>query len=66
MKLGAYLVCVFSLCFPFVKLISLAIMWFLPRHNKYHETYLNALNLIGRYSLMDIDIAVALVVLAYD
>ena len=66
MMLGAVLIAIFSCLFPFVKLTSLAIIWFLPRHNKCIEVYLNVLNQIGRYSLMDIDVAVALVILSYD
>lgn len=64
--LGGVLICIFSLMFPFIKLVSLAVIWFLPRHNRCIEIYLNVLNQIGRYSLMDVDVAVALVIIAYD
>jgi len=66
MMLGGVLICIFSLMFPFIKLVSLAVIWFLPRHNRCIEIYLNVLNQIGRYSLMDVDVAVALVIIAYD
>jgi hypothetical protein len=42
------------------------ILWFLPRHNRCTEIYLHTLSQVGRYSLMDIDVAIALVILAYD
>lgn len=66
MKLGAVLIFIFSLCFPIVKLTSLMIIYFLPGHNKCIEIYLHILNQIGRYSLVDLDVALALVILSYD
>lgn len=66
MKPGAYLVGIFSIAFPFLKLFSLMFLYCLPKHWSFMEGYLNFLNQVGRYSLMDIDIAVALVVVAYN
>ena len=66
MKLGAVLIFCFSCCFPFVKLCSLMYIYLLPGHTRCVEVYMTILNQIGRYSLMDIDVAVALVILSYD
>ena len=54
------LILTFSIIFPFVKLLSLIAIWFLPWTSKNRERYLHAIELLGKWSYMDIFIVILL------
>ena len=56
----------FSILFPFVKLFSILILWFLPKHNNCLRWYLHVLNQVGRFSLIDVFATLAVINLAYE
>jgi uncharacterized paraquat-inducible protein A len=60
------LVVAFSLVFPFVKLISLTVLWFLPSHTQRQRTFLRILSYAGRFSLLDIFVELIVLALAHN
>mgnify|MGYP006157017333 CR=1 FL=1 len=56
----AILILTFSIIFPFVKLFSLMAIWFLPWQSKNRERYLHAIELLGKWSYMDIFVVILL------
>ena len=60
------LVVAFSLVFPFVKLISLTILWFLPSHTGGQRSFLRVLSYVGRFSLLDIFVELIVLALAHN
>lgn len=56
----ALLILGFSIVFPFVKLLSLFAVWFLPWKSKNRKTYLHAIELLGKWSFMDIFVVILL------
>ena len=53
----------FSIIFPFVKLISLFAAWFLPWKSSSREKFLHFIELLGKWSYMDIFVVVLLLAL---
>ncbi|MBC8309486.1 MAG: paraquat-inducible protein A [Planctomycetes bacterium] len=53
----------FSIIFPFVKLFSLFALWFIPWKSKNRERYLHVIELLGKWSYMDIFVVILLVTL---
>jgi len=53
----------FSIIFPFVKLISLFAAWFLPWKSSSREKFLHIIELLGKWSYMDIFVVVLLLAL---
>jgi paraquat-inducible protein A len=53
----------FSIIFPFVKLISLFAAWFLPWKSSSREKFLHMIELLGKWSYMDIFVVVLLLAL---
>ena len=62
----AVLVAGFSLVFPFIKLILLFCGWFLPLTERGRGRILTTLGALGRWSLLDVFVALVLIVLAHD
>ena len=62
----AILITIFSLIFPFVKLLMLAIAWFVPLAEGTRGRLLSALGMLGRWSLLDVFVTLVLIVLAHD
>jgi len=60
------LILVFSIIFPFMKLFSLIAIWFLPWKSKNRERYLHVIELLGKWSYMDIFIVILLLSLTSD
>ncbi len=56
----AALILGFSIIFPFVKLFSLFAIWFLPWKANHRERYLHAIELLGKWSYMDIFVVILL------
>ena len=56
----AALILGFSIVFPFIKLFSLFAVWFMPWKSKKREKYLNAIELLGKWSYMDIFVVILL------
>jgi len=56
----------FSIIFPFVKLFSLIAVWFLPWQSKNRERYLHVIELLGKWSYMDIFVVILLLSLTSD
>lgn len=56
----------FSIIFPFVKLFSLIAVWFLPWKSKNRERYLHIIELLGKWSYMDIFVVILLLSLTSD
>jgi paraquat-inducible protein A len=56
----AALILGFSIIFPFVKLFSLFAVWFLPWKSQKREKYLHAIELLGKWSYMDIFVVILL------
>ena len=56
----ASLILGFSIIFPFVKLFSLITLWFLPWKSNHRERYLHFIELLGKWSYMDIFIVILL------
>ncbi len=53
----------FSIIFPFVKLLSLFAAWFLPWNTKSRVRFLHIIELLGKWSYMDIFVVVLLLAL---
>lgn len=62
----AVLVAGFSLIFPFIKLILLFCGWYLPLTVRGRGRILTILGALGRWSLLDVFVALVLIVLAHD
>ncbi len=62
----AILITIFSLIFPFVKLIMLAVVWFFPLPERSRGRLLGLLGTLGRWSLLDVFVTLVLIVLAHD
>jgi paraquat-inducible protein A len=62
----AILIAAFSLVFPFVKLLSLFILWFFPLRVSTRGRGLRILGSLGRWSLLDVFVALVLIVLAHE
>ena len=62
----AVLVAGFSLIFPFIKLTLLLTAWFVPLTIRGRGRILRALGALGRWSLLDVFVALVLIVLAHD
>ncbi len=59
----AILILVFSIIFPFFKLFSLFAIWFRPWKPTTREKYLTAIELLGKWSYMDIFVVILLLAL---
>jgi len=65
LKWIAILIAIFSITYPFVKLIGMTVVWFFqPFGGKFCERYLSIMTQIGRWSLLDVYVALILVALA--
>ncbi len=53
----------FSIIFPFVKLISLNLAWFVPWDAKRRTTFIHLIELLGKWSFMDIFVVILLLAL---
>ncbi|MCP4834259.1 MAG: paraquat-inducible protein A [Phycisphaera sp.] len=62
----AVLIAGFSLVFPFVKLLMLGCAWYVPLTGKSRSRLLSTLGALGRWSLLDVFVALVLIVLAHD
>lgn len=62
----AILIAGFSLAFPFIKLVSLFGLWFLPLRPDARGRGLKILGALGRWSLLDVFVALVLIVLAHE
>lgn len=62
----AILIAGFSLVFPFVKLLSLFALWFYPLRATTRGRGLKILGSLGRWSLLDVFVALVLIVLAHE
>ena len=62
----AILIAGFSLVFPFVKLLSLFSLWYLPMRVSTRGRGLRILGSLGRWSLLDVFVALVLIVLAHE
>ena len=62
----AILITLFSLIFPFVKLVMLAVAWFMPLGERTRGRILNLLGMLGRWSLLDVFVTLVLIVLAHE
>jgi len=56
----------FSICFPFFKLGSLTLIFFLPKHNWWSRRCLRNLSWLGRFSLLDIFVELVVLTMAHD
>ena len=66
-KWAAGLVTAFSLVFPFIKLFSLfAIFWRMPMQSGFGKFYLKELVGAGRFSLLDVFVAILFLTLVHD
>jgi paraquat-inducible protein A len=61
----AILIAVFSICFPFVKITSLLLLWYLPLGARVRSRGLRLLSQLGRWSLLDVFVALVLIVLSH-
>ena len=61
----AILVAVFSIAFPFVKIFSLFILWYVPLTSRIRYRGLRLLSQLGRWSLLDVFVALVLIVLSH-
>jgi paraquat-inducible protein A len=59
----AGLIFFFSMIFPTVKLLGLLAIWFVPLDEKARGKYLNRLELLGRWSMLDVFVVATLIVL---
>jgi uncharacterized paraquat-inducible protein A len=66
MYMIAVLITLFSIIFPFQKLVSLSILWIMPRHTFCCRSYLRGLSYAGRFSLIDVFVVLILMVMAHD
>ena len=62
----AVLIIGFSLIFPFLKLSSLLALWYIPMTGRVRGFGLRLLGSLGRWSLLDVFVALVLIVLAHD
>lgn len=62
----AVLIAAFSLVFPFVKISLLTIAWYAPIRHRTRGRLLVALGGLGKWSLLDVFVALVLIVLAHD
>ncbi len=62
----AILIVGFSLIFPFFKLLSLLALWYLPMSGRFRGRGLRLLGSLGRWSLLDVFVALVLIVLSHD
>ena len=62
----AILIAGFSLVFPFVKLFSLFFLWYFPLRVSTRSHGLRILGSLGRWSLLDVFVALVLIVLAHE
>ena len=60
------LIACFSLIFPFLKISLLAIAWYAPIRHRSRGRLLVALGALGKWSLLDVFVALVLIVLAHD
>ena len=60
------MIIVFSVCFPFVKLFSMSLLWYLPVNVKLRTRLLHILCSLGRWSLLDVFVSLVLIVLSHD
>jgi uncharacterized paraquat-inducible protein A len=56
----------FSICFPFFKLGSLTLLFFVPKHNWWSRRCLRNLSWLGRFSLLDIFVELVVLTMAHD
>jgi len=61
----AVLIFVFSIVFPFVKLSSLFVLWYRPWHAPARHRAFRILGALGRWSLLDVFVALVLIVLSH-
>lgn len=61
----AVLIAVFSIGFPFLKITSLFMIWYLPLTSRFRSRGLRILSQLGRWSLLDVFVALMLMVLAH-
>ena len=62
----AILIIGFSLIFPFLKLVSLLALWYVPMTGRVRGAGLRVLGSLGRWSLLDVFVALVLIVLSHD
>ena len=62
----AILIIGFSLIFPFLKLSSLLALWYIPMTGRIRGVGLRVLGSLGRWSLLDVFVALVLIVLSHD
>lgn len=62
----AVLIAGFSLFFPFVKLTLLWVAWYVPMRHRTRDRVLGILGGLGKWSLLDVFVALVLIVLAHD
>ena len=62
----AILIVIFSVCFPFVKIFSMFLLWYLPVNAKKRTRLLHMLCSLGRWSLLDVFVSLVLIVLSHD
>ena len=56
---------IFSITYPFVKLIGMTVLWFFqPFGGEFRGRYLSIMTQIGRWSLLDVYVALILAALA--
>lgn len=60
----AFILFFFSMVFPFVKLFTLATLWYSKRTNKERERALRWLDILGKWSMLDVFVVAILVVAA--
>jgi len=54
-----------SVCFPFVKLVSLLVLFLMKEHGHRSRRYLRVLSYLGRFSLLDIFVELVVLTLAH-
>jgi len=62
----AILIVVFSVCFPFFKLFSMFLLWYLPINVRIRTRCLHILCSLGRWSLLDVFVSLVLIVLSHE
>ncbi|MGE4607552.1 MAG: paraquat-inducible protein A, partial [Myxococcota bacterium] len=62
----AVLILIFSIMFPFVKLSSLFVLWYRPLLASTRHRAFRILGSLGRWSLLDVFVALVLIVLSHD
>jgi paraquat-inducible protein A len=62
-RLLAAVVFFFSVIFPIVKLVSLAIIWLWPLSDQYRQSVLHWLGILGKWSMLDVFAVAILIVL---